>query len=292
MRRTDWGAIFLALLAGCLVRTTTAEAKIIFVFGAGADSPSCGTITPFAPCRTLQKGIDRAAAGDWIYLDTLGDFGPAVINKSVNVLVFTLGGGTLGPGAKPCLTVNAGANSVVTLSQYTCDQAGASQHGINVLSVGTLRLDNVTIRNGKGAACGVLFQPSQNAKLDIQKTTISGFGTSGAGGGICVQPRSGADVHGWLDHVTLNANRNGLSASATSPSLVQLGLENASVTGSSASGLLSSGAASTIVVKNSLVRANAVGLNHVSSGKLISLGGNVVSDNAKKGSFTSKLSQQ
>jgi hypothetical protein len=278
------------LLAALIFHPSTASAAIFWVMLVGVDSSGCGTFpSPFNPCRTLQQAVTNASAGDSIYLDFPADYGPATITKSLNIFARTIGAGTFSPGS-PCLTIS-GANTVVSLSQYTCDQGGAAQPGIRFLAGKALRLSNVTVRGGGGAACGILFQPNTTATLSVQDSAISHFGTSGAGGAVCVSPRSGASVKAWLTNANLQSNQNGVAATATAPSTVQVGIDGTVISKSSGSALRSTGAAATVFARNSTIAANGVGLSHP-SGSVISLGGNILVNNTAKGSFTSTQPQQ
>jgi hypothetical protein len=239
----------------------------------------------------LQKGIDRASPGDSVYFDIPVDYGKAVITKSVNIFGRNApGGGTLSPTG-PCLVINAGPNDIVRIFNWTCVQGGA-QHGIVFNSGRMLVLDRVAIRNGAGSACGVFFQPNNNAVLSIQDSTISGFGRTGLGGGVCVKPRSGADVKGWLGNVSLPSNRNGIVSTSSAGSVIQLGMDGADVAGNAATGIRSSGAASTVLVRDSTISSNATGLFRSSGGKIVSLGGNILLGNTTKGTFSSTVPQK
>jgi hypothetical protein len=284
-------AAIAALLAALSFHVPTANAAVLYVLLIGTDSPSCGSFpSPFNPCRTLQQAVTNAAAGDTIFLDVAVDYGPATINKSVNILSRSIGAGTYSPAAKPCLTIT-GTNTVVRLSRYTCDQGGAAQPGIK-FSGKSLQLDDVTVRGGTGAVCGVLVQSAIAATISMQNSLIHQFGTSGSGGGVCLTPASGGNVKGSLSNVTLQSNRNGVVATATATSSVQIVLADTRVSEASAAGLRSSGATAKIMVRDSIIARNAIGLLRVSSGNLTSLSGNIVADNTTKGTFTSTVPQQ
>jgi hypothetical protein len=254
----------------------------------GNDSPDCGPIgKPF--CATLQQAVKNAQPGDSILIEPNGgNVGAATITKSINI-VGLVAAGVYSPG-KPCLTINAHANDVISLTQFTCDQGGAAKNGIQFNSGKSLRLDNVDIRGGSADTCGLLFKPNTNANLLISNSTVSGFGTSGTGSGICIAPRSSHHVAATLDHVTLRSNRSGLRADGAGGA-VTLMIANGTIQGNGSSGLLS-GANSTLFVKNSTIVGNATGLSHPGGGTLVSLGGNVISGNTHDGSFTSTLNPQ
>jgi hypothetical protein len=283
-------ALVIATICAALSAQPAAAAKIIHVLFIGADTADCGTFpTPFKPCRTLQKGIDRASAGDSVYFDIPVDYGPAVITKSINIFGRNApGGGTLGPTGA-CLTVNAGPNDIVRISNWTCTQGGAAKHGIVFNSGRALILDRVAIRDGGGTACGVLFRPNSNAVLSIQDSTIGGFG---GGSGVCLIPRNGADVNAWLGNVSVHSNRYGVVSTPGAGSIIQLGMDGADVTGNAVAGIRSNGTASTVLVRDSTISSNGTGLYRPSGGKIASLGGNILLGNTTKGTFSSTVPQK
>jgi hypothetical protein len=269
-------------LIACVSIAAPAGAGFVYVEGiVGIDGPNCGTVNPFNPCKTLQKGVDRAAPGDLVYLGAPANYGPATITKTVSILG-QVGDGIFSPN-KPCITVSAGAKDVVSISQLICDQGGGAHNGIQFNTGKSLLLQNMVIRAGGGTACGVLFQPSGASTFSIQQAAITKFGNTG-GGGVCIAPRGTRDVGGVLDDVALHANRIGLSSTAGTGS-IRIAVSNGDVQQSSSSGIRSAGATSSIYVTNSTISQNKVGLSHA-NGKLISVGGNILIGNVTKGTFT------
>ena len=292
MRKVVSTAAVAAWLAGFGLYVPTADAAdTLYVTLQGTDTGTCGPLPLFPnACRTLQQAVTNASAGDTIFLDFAADYGPAVINKSLNILSRSIDAGTYSPSGVPCLRIT-GQTTVVRLSRYTCDQGGAAQPGIK-FSGKSLQLDDVTVRGGSGANCGVLVQSAVAATLSIQNSLIQQFGTSGTGGGVCLAPASDGSVKGSLSHVTLQSNRNGVVATGTATASVQIAVADTTVNGASAAALRSSGAMATILVRDSIITNNAIGLSHPNSGKLTSLSGNIVIDNTTKGTFTSTVPQQ
>jgi hypothetical protein len=150
-----------------------------------------------------------------------------------------------------------------------------------------LVLDNVSIRNGTGATCGVFFQPNSAATLLMRDSEVSSFGTTSLGGGVCVVPRSGATADGWLSGVSLGHNRNGLVSTSNGNAAIRIGLEDGDAAGNTLSGIRSAGVNSVVYVKGSSITGNAFGLGRVTGGRIASLGANVVTGNTTNGSFSS-----
>jgi hypothetical protein len=175
------------------------------------------------------------------------------------------------------------------MTQVVCDMSGAANHGIVFNSGKELVLDNVEIRNGGGATCGILFFPHTNSELSINDSTISNFGTTGTGGGICLTPRTGHNVKATANHVNLLSDRFGVRADATGGPVTLL-VANSNIQSGNTG--ISSAQHSAVLVKNSTVAGNTTGLSHSSAGTLVSLGGNLVTGNTTKGTFTSTQAPQ
>jgi hypothetical protein len=231
-------------------------------------------------CKTLQYTLDKAAAGDSLILDIVGNYGPAVINKTVHIRG-TPGAGVYAPGA-PCYTINAGANDVVSITGVTCDQAGAAKDGVQFNSGHRLRLVDVTLRRGTGASCGVRFRPNGNAEFDFADVRASNWGYAAA----CVIPRSGADVSGVIDNANLQDNVYGLLSIAGAGSLVAVSCDDCRIAGSTV-GAYSNGLDSLVRLKRNLISNNGTGFTHPNNGKMVSNGGNSVFGNTTDGTFTS-----
>ncbi len=282
-------AVLTFLLCVGLSIAPAAQAAWLYVGQApfGTDSPDCGPIgKPF--CATLQQAVTNAQPGDSILIEPNGgNVGSATITKAINI-VGLISAGVYAPNA-PCLVINAHATEVVSLTQFTCDQGGTAKNGIQFNSGKSLRLDNVEIRGGTAGTCGILFKPRAASTLLITNSTVSGYGTTGVGGGICIAPRAGGSATATLSHVALRSNRFGLHAEGTNGA-VRLVIASGTIQGNGGSGLYA-GTNSSLFVKDSTIIGNNTGLSHA-GGTLVSLGGNVLSGNTHDGAFTSTVKPQ
>jgi hypothetical protein len=291
MRKFALTAGGVSLSAALAFSIAPAHAAILWVMIVGTDNASCGPFpTPFTPCLTLQQAVTNAQAGDTIVLDLPYDYGPATINKSLHIFARSIGAGTYSPSGVPCLTIS-GINTIVRVTQYTCDQGGAAQPGIQVNSAKSVQLLDTTLRGGSGAACGILFRPDNNSSmLTIEKSTIEKFGTT-TGGAVCLLPRSSASVSAALRGVNVQSNRYGIMATTNASTTVQAVIDSASISGSTVA-LRSNGVNTTLAVRDSTISNNATALSHLTNSKMESLGGNILLDNTTKGSFTATRPQQ
>src|SRR4051794_30562033 len=95
------GLIAVVAVADLDLSSADAAAALIYVDLSGTDNNTCGA--PSAPCKTFQRGVDRAAEGDTVFLSVPGDYGPATIDKSVLVRAVK-GAGVFSPASTPCVT--------------------------------------------------------------------------------------------------------------------------------------------------------------------------------------------
>jgi hypothetical protein len=261
-------------------------AAIINVSPGGTDNGSCGASG--TPCKTLQGAINRAAAEDTVKLQQAGDYGPATIDKSINILGVQ-GAGVFSPAGGPCVTVTATvSNVVVIITEFTCDMGGTFDFdGIKFNSGDSLFLSKVVVRGGSGDTCGVFFQPNAASFLTMTDTTVTAFrGEQQDNAGVCVTPRAGGDATATLQRVNLSANDVGLSSTATATSTSNVTIID-SIIGDYFVGIDSSGSHSRVFVRHCVVAMNPKGLVARSGGQIISLGDNTVVGNNSNESFTS-----
>jgi hypothetical protein len=277
--------VALAIWATLWLTVAPAFAAHIFVSQFGSDTTGNGS--PNAPFKTLQRAVNAAQDNDVIQLEMGGNYGPATITNKTLTIMSTEGGGIFEPGMT-AITYNGAAGDILTLIGLTIDQGGSPFNGI-VFNLGLkLIMMDMLIQNGSGGAYGVLFQPTTNAELHIRDSTVAEFGATGAGAGIRVVPRNGADVIGSIRNCTLLNNLVALFVLAGLNSFNDM-VMNPSYIGGGGTAVTSSGAGSTVRIKESIIANNVVGLNRPNSGKIVSLGGNSVYANS---TFSSVIPQQ
>ncbi len=140
--------LYLFLLAFPLVTLHAQGPTKIFVASTGNDA-SDGSRG--SPKRTFQAAHDAVAAkGQIVVLDTAG-YGPLTITKSLAVTVPPgVNGFVTVTGSADAITIATGSNDVVSLSGLIIEGGGtfnATGRGIHTTSVGTLTVENCTVRN-------------------------------------------------------------------------------------------------------------------------------------------------
>jgi hypothetical protein len=278
-------AALAALVLSLFAVNPASAANVIIVAGTGSDlnaGGNCGLNFADA-CRTLQKGINQAAAGDVVELVTGGAFFSAIVDKEITI--FSRAGAFMTGGESPCLTINAGANDVVTVDGVGCVAEPGGSHGILHNTGEKLRFINGSIRSAVAAACAILFQPTTNAELHVENSVISENGTQGGGGGICIVPRQSAKVISTITNVAVQNNRNGVRANAANANQSINVLVQKSIIAGNFIGLRSDGATSIMRVSGNAIYGNTTALS-VAGGQMNSFLDNVLEANVTDGAFT------
>jgi Right handed beta helix region len=271
-----------------------AQAARTFVSGKGRDGNTC---TASAPCRTLARALARTAAGGEIYVLNSAKYGSATITKAVAIVAEDGAAGVLVSGDGTGITVNAGANDVVTLRGLDIDGAGSGTNGIVFAAGGTLNVHNCVIRGFTNS--GISFQPTSPSSLFIADATVSD------NSGTAIRFRNGAVSASIavLTDVQLVNNETGLAAqgsAGTAPAHVTVqnsiiannrgagilsagfsivGVANSTIV-NNALGLLAEGAGAVVNAAQSTVTANATGLQAANGGQVVSSANNAIGGNA------------
>jgi hypothetical protein len=142
-------AVRLVLACLAISASVEAHAAIRFIATTGLDTNVC---TRTAPCRTLQKAHDVAAAGDEIQILNSGEFGGAVltITKSVTISGVGVSATISSPGSTAILIDNAAAKVVLrNLLLFSSGSGGGS--GIVVSEASAVHVEHCEIeRFGSG----------------------------------------------------------------------------------------------------------------------------------------------
>ncbi len=292
----------------------SAQAVRTWVSGVGDDANPCSRT---APCKTFLGAIDKTAAGGEMNCLDPGSYGALVITKSL--MIFCEGGaaGVTATGIHG-ITVSAQSGDVVVLRGLEFQGLGSGLSGVRFLSGGTLHIDNCRIANFSGAgASGVLFTPSNDAKLLVTNSIIWNNAPASNGGGITIAPAAGIKATAVIENSTVSNNLNGIRASDAASGSVVLSVVNSVVShnrnnGISATavssvttlvdgtisafnggrGIRSYGTGSVVRLSNSNVTGNATGLSVLGRAQIISFLNNRISGNGVDGAPTSTFPQQ
>jgi hypothetical protein len=269
------------VLAFAWLAPIPAEGAVIYVTALGNDTTGDGSVeNPFA---TLVKAESVANTGDTVLVGA-GDVGPVVINNKNLSIISLTGGGIFNPGTH-AITFNGGANRELTVRGLTIDQGGSANSGILFNSGRKLNVFDTTIQNGSGNWGGITFRSTTASELNVRNNTINGFGTSGNGGAISILPRNGADVTGRISDSFLSNSRFGVRVFPGDGSTANLLISNTTITGGT-TGISASGVGSQVVVNESAITHNALGVQALNSAQIRTRVNNTMFGNAIDGTFT------
>lgn len=301
------GAVALMLCAS----NAFAQATRTWVSGVGDDVNPCSRT---APCKTFAGAISKTAPGGEINAIDPGGFGAVTITKSITIdggagqIAGILNSQTNG------VNINAAATDRVTLRNLDINGVGNGLNGIRVLGAGIVQIENCVIQNN--AQKGIDIEPTTAGTVKVLVTDchIQNNADPANGGGIFSKPAAAASVQLVLDRCRLHNNTFGLRledrttatirnstiagnvthgvVSVFTAAAVAVNLESCNLSQNVSSGLRSVGAQSTIRYSNCMINNNALGLESVFAGALISYQNNNVGGNTADGARTGTIAPQ
>jgi hypothetical protein len=318
LKRNVVPAILAAMVAGLLSAAPAhAQATRTWVSGVGDDANPCSRT---APCKTFAGAISKTAVGGEINVLDPGGFGALTITKAITVSSVGFEAGVLVSGTNG-IVVQAGPNDDVYLSGLDIEGLGTGLSGVRFNTGGSLHIINSKIHGFTTAAPdgnGVLFAPSNNAKLFIKDLTIEGNGI-----GVEIRPVGGANAQVSIQRTTSNNNTTGFRCNGTTGATGQILVDitdsvaagNTAGSGFSckagtspraimmlnhdvATGNLvginvdgGTGGTGSILVGSSIISMNTTGVQATNAGSATSFGTNqLLGNNSSDGSFTGSVS--
>jgi hypothetical protein len=246
-----------------------ALSTVTFVSGKGTDTGACAT--PAHPCRTFQFAIDQTSAGGEVKALDPADYGRMTIIKSVSIT--GVEGASLNISSGNAITVNAGVNDVINLSNLTLDGTGRGGNGIELNSGGSLTVTHCVVRNF--SSDGIVFLPTSRTLFLIADTVVSDNSLHG----IFVNPQPPGSASGTVDHVL--AHNNKLSGVCDCPFLTGVGANVTVIETIASNSITGAGFAvlnGFLQLAHSTAILNHVGVNVV-AGTAISFGDNHINEN-------------
>ena len=304
-------AMLVAMLPG-----TPAQAQNVPVLG--LKHRKRHRLHPGGAVRDFQAAHDATASGGEINCVDAGDFTVAALTISKSITIDC--GGTFGGWEFNSINVN-GAGIVVRLRNLSLQGVGTGSAGINFTNGAALYVENCAIYGWQGGVgVGILFAPPAGvtASLHVTDSIISNNGLPASGGGIIIQPSgsgsarvviershvedntygifangtgsTGVIIVQVKDSVVSNSAFNGISAyTAAGQSTVSMTVDRSSSLLNGADGILAQGSPAYVVLGNSTVMSNILGL-HPAGGTILSYQNNQLTGNATDGAPTGVLS--
>lgn len=272
------GSLVLAAWLGITAPSLFADAPTrVFVASTGSDA-NPGSRT--APKRNVQAAHDAVAAdGEIVILDTAG-YGALVITKSVTV---TAPSGVTGflTGALnfDAILIQADANAVVALHGLFLETVNGSAYGILANSVGTLRVEDCTIRNCEE---GIRMNCPHATHLLVRHTTLSNIDFGIYAGSA----NNTGSVDAVVSDCTVDrATSYGLVADSFTNSSARLVATNC-VLNRADTAVLSSGSNTSVFLDACTINGATTAVSRKQNGAAYSHGNNLFTGNGADGTFT------
>ncbi len=172
--------IAFALGAVMLAPAAQAQATRTWVSGVGDDVNPCSRT---APCKTFAGAISKTAAGGEINCLDPGGWGAVTITKSITIDCSQFPGGILNTSGNG-ININAGISDAVVLRGLEVTGVGSSygSSGIRITQVGSVTLENVTIRY---QVQGINFIPTNASRLNLINVSILNTAVSAPAAASC-----------------------------------------------------------------------------------------------------------
>jgi hypothetical protein len=318
MKTFRWLAMIatLAVAATMFATTASAQATRTWVSGVGDDANPCSRT---APCKTFAGAISKtSAAGEINCLDS-GGFGTLTITKSLTISCEGVTAGVVVAGSNG-FVIFAAPTDVVVIKGLDIEGGGPSASsfsGIRILAAGAVEIDHCVI-NGFGVdngndGNGIFVVNSTDLRLTVQDTSLN----NNARGGIWIRPGGSVATNVMLNRISASNNPFGVVfdgmgggsptimgalrdstieggvkgvTAGSNGALVQVQVDNVTVTGATTFGLSVGGANATMFVGHSTITGNTTGVTAAAGGVMNSYGDNRLNGNAgADGSFSATI---
>ena len=300
MKATRFTLTTLAIFALLFTYGSLAQAQATrtWVSGVGDDANPCSRT---APCKTFAGAISKTAAGGEINVLDPGGFGVVTITKSITILAQGSIGGVLFAGTNGVIVNTPASTDVVVLKGLDFEGVNTGLNAIRFIGQGTLVVEDCIFRNATQKA--IDFEPSAASQLMVNNSTIANFNNSVNGGGIFIKGVGGATTKVIIDgarierslfgvqaqngatvvirNSTASANGIGYQAVSVAGGALDVSIDNSVASGNTTSGIRSEGSAAAIVrISRNVITSNALGLQPLTGGQIISYGNNQNTGNA------------
>jgi hypothetical protein len=248
-----------------------------FVSAAGSDANNCTNVA--TPCRHLAAAYAATAANGEIYVLDPANYGSLTIAGPVSIEGH--GWASIAPVANSAaITINApGATDKINIVGVVLDGTNLSgTAGIQFNSGGSLTVRDSVIRNF--TADGILFRPisSTLSQLFVSNTLVS----DNRDNGIFINTAGSGTTNGVLNHIEMENNgQNGLFV-LTDTQTINVTVSDSVSANNGVSGIASEadGPGVFVMVRNSTIANNLVGLEADGPGTIIRVTRSTITGNA------------
>ena len=274
-----------ALIGLAVPASADAQVARTWVSQAGTDANDCSYATP---CLSFSRAAEGLIEGGEINAESDGNFLEFSINKSMTID---------GRGHSVSITafddgikVNAPGDKVTIRNLHIQGFNPGSGDGIDVVNVGHLRLNHMSIRSMGGHGVDFRSAPSPS-RLTISHSEITDVG----GNGIYAAPTGSgpAAKRVLVRDSEIDANGgSGIVVGSGTSNFVLVNVFESSLSDNTSVGLYVEGSKTRARIGQNVITGNGTyGLRPVSGAQIISYGNNRIFDNAVNGAPTSVVGE-
>jgi hypothetical protein len=241
-----------------------------FVSGAGSDGNPCSFSQP---CRSFQAAYNVTAAdGEIDVLDPAG-YGTLYITGPISIQ----GHGYAGIAAPSgdAINISAGPNDRINLRGLLIDGESTGNAGIQFGNGGSLNVQDCIIRHF--SVDGIAFTPGVSSALFVSNTIVA----DNTGSGIIVNPTGSGTVTAVISRVDSDYNGYGIFAQSGPGGSLNVTVADSVVANSTSIGIFASTSAvlNAIMVRNSTISSNQVGIEAQGNQSIIRVGRSTITAN-------------
>jgi hypothetical protein len=276
MTRTIFIAAAFALAVTLPIAPAQALVARTFLSAAGSDSNNCANVA--TPCRHLATAFAATADDGEIYVLDPANYGSLTITHGVSIEGH--GWASIAPVAgQAAITINANPGDKINIIGVVLDgTALAGTRGILFNSGGSLSVLDSVIRNF--TFDGITFVPNTSTpiQLYVSNTLVSDNGDYG----IHIRPAGSGTTQGVFDHVNMQHNGAGLILEASTQT-INITVSDSVSANSAGTGIYAQSDGGTpvnVMVRNSTIANNSIGLDAEDSGASIRATRSTITGNA------------
>lgn len=246
-----------ALLMLAFTSVASAQASRTWVSGVGDDANPCSRT---APCKTFAGAISKTAPGGEIDCLDPGGFGAVTITKAISIDCDGTFGSVLVSGT-PGIVVAAGAGDTVRIRGLSVQGIGSGTNGIRFLSGAALDLNEVFVQNFTNNCLDIALT-SNSGVVTVQDSDFKNCGSADTTGGVVVNNGGSFIAKVDLNNVRIARVINGVLGNNGA----RIAVTNSVIsetTNAVRQAAPSPAAGSTILVTNSVISNNSVGMQSI-----------------------------
>jgi hypothetical protein len=210
MKPLSAAALAVGFAFGCFHSTANAAVPIAYVdsvAGNDANAPTCARTTP---CKTMATALANITDPGVVAVVADSEFAPFTITKGHSITCVGVKCIVNSSGGATGITIAAGVNDTVVLTDIAITGLGTGGIGIDIASASKVQLNHSTV---SGNATGINFSPTSGASSHLFLNDSEVRYSSGLN--ISVAPTAGVNASAMFVNSRIHHGRSGLVANGT-----------------------------------------------------------------------------